>query len=562
MTTIRATVNTRLLTKASRLFTGTLPGRIIEVLQNAHRAGAKHVVISNQNGVVTVRDDGRGIRDFPKLLDLGGSDWEARLEASEDPAGVGLFCLAPRQLTIRSKGYKLVITEQGWTGAPVNVVTDPHPLPIRPSVDRGVSGIAAGVGTELAFADDPWDANFVKSYAAFTGMDVTVDGEPCPKERFLPGRAVSYPLLGCRIQVVPPTAVTHWHTGALLDRHYGQNTLLCFHGQEVAFNCQPVSLQDLHFLVDMTGQPTGIRLMLPARTCLVENDALDQLKAALEREAFLYLQRQKQHRLPYKEYLRAKELGIELPEAHPTFKVGLLHPDMNPQPVEVVMPKDHPLSQCYRLADTTDGQESDEANVHLLAALGKFDTPFMPVEINPHYDGYTWAKLPTIGKVQVAAGKMLQESWIGSGKLICVESLSIAAHASDGKLFRSTVCMAVKPSDEGDQDPFMGDMLYVTPAAQQELYDARIWCHLGGFSDDGDTYDTQEYTISKELEQFWQRLIGPHETLRSKLLEAASSLDKGWKEVTIKPNGQVIVRQKNGREQVITPPGKDQEVTS
>jgi len=61
MSTIAAKVNARLLTKASRMFTGTLPGRIIEILQNARRAGAKHVVITNEDGTVHVRDDGRGV---------------------------------------------------------------------------------------------------------------------------------------------------------------------------------------------------------------------------------------------------------------------------------------------------------------------------------------------------------------------------------------------------------------------------------------------------------------------------------------------------------------------
>ena len=40
METIQAKVNQRLLTKADRLFTGSLNGRIIEILQNARRAGA------------------------------------------------------------------------------------------------------------------------------------------------------------------------------------------------------------------------------------------------------------------------------------------------------------------------------------------------------------------------------------------------------------------------------------------------------------------------------------------------------------------------------------------
>ena len=82
MNTIQATVNVRLLNKASRLFTGSLKGRIIEILQNARRAGATEVHITNKDGVVTVRDNGRGISDLSKLLNLGGSGWEEALDVS------------------------------------------------------------------------------------------------------------------------------------------------------------------------------------------------------------------------------------------------------------------------------------------------------------------------------------------------------------------------------------------------------------------------------------------------------------------------------------------------
>ena len=100
--TICAKVNPRLLTKADRLFTGTVEGRIIEILQNARRAGATEVRISNKDGLITVQDNGSGIEDFQKLLDLGVSGWDEQLEAGEDPAGVGLFSLAPRKVTIIS----------------------------------------------------------------------------------------------------------------------------------------------------------------------------------------------------------------------------------------------------------------------------------------------------------------------------------------------------------------------------------------------------------------------------------------------------------------------------
>jgi len=88
MEIIRAQVNERLLSKAERLFTGAVAGRIIEILQNARRAGATEVHIINSDGQVTVRDNGRGIVDFAVLLDLGRSDWDDRTEYAEDPAGV------------------------------------------------------------------------------------------------------------------------------------------------------------------------------------------------------------------------------------------------------------------------------------------------------------------------------------------------------------------------------------------------------------------------------------------------------------------------------------------
>jgi len=166
MKTIHAKVNPRLLSKASRLFTGTLAGRIIEILQNARRAGAKHLHITNKDGTIIVRDDGQGIEFFEKLLDLGGSGWDETLEASEDPAGVGLFCLAPRELTIRSNSRRLTIAADGWTGAPVEILEDPEGL-----LASGLN-ISAGVGTELSFKDEPWNAAIVKPLAVFTGMDI------------------------------------------------------------------------------------------------------------------------------------------------------------------------------------------------------------------------------------------------------------------------------------------------------------------------------------------------------------------------------------------------------
>ncbi len=422
MTTIQACVNPRLLTKASRLFTGTLEGRITELLQNARRAGAKHVEITNENGVVTVRDDGCGIDDFAKLLDLGGSGWEEDFQASEDPAGVGLFCLAPRAATIHSNGRMVQISDEGWHGAPVEVLPDPDPVP----------------GTIVQFEDDEWSHATVSPLAVFSGLNVAVDDCPCATETFVGERAVHILELGCRIEVREAEQLTHWHRQARRSFAYSDNVLINFHGQMTSFDFHPVSEQGLWFLVDLTGEPTGIRLMLPARTQLVQNEAFAQLKAALELEAYRYPQRRGHHRLPYKQYLRAQELGIALPEATPTFQVGLLSTSEPPEPVEVTMPKNFPLARCYRFdPDLPEGTDVDETNAHLLAALGKFSEPFIPVSIRSEYNGYSWASLPRIGKVTIMAGKDLHEACVWTGTLRCVERLVITATTSDGRVFSS-----------------------------------------------------------------------------------------------------------------------------
>ena len=539
MGTIQATVNARLLSKANRLFTGTLGGRIVEVLQNARRAGATEVQITNQDGCVTVCDNGRGIDDFSKLLDLGGSGWEDSLEASEDPAGVGVFCLAPRKVTIRSQGEMVTIEGDGWTGLPVTILDDPEPVS----------------GTVLRFEDEPWESSVVDLNAVFCGMQVTVDGQACPKLPFLSDQASRHPELGCRIEVRESGDLDPWHSSCMRGQRYGDNALVSFHGQMVPLSHHPVGEQGLHYLVEMTGEPTGIRLMLPARTRLVENEAFEALKQALELEAFRYLQRRGHHRLPYKEYLRARELGIALPEAEPTYNVGLLGYSDPPDPVEVVMPEGFPLAKCYRVdPNVKDGDESDEANVHLLAALGTFESPFVPVSIRSGYDGYSWAKLPTIGKVEVSAGETLYKSCLWSGELACVSSLTITAHASDGRVLSSPVCMAMALAPPEQASTWVADQVLVTPEAERCLSASEIWHHFGGWYDDGDTYDTQAYDFEQELNRVWADVVGPDEHLRQNILASLAGIKPDWKSVMVSANRVVTVQYTDGAEKTLEPP--------
>jgi hypothetical protein len=532
METIQARVSKRLLSKADRLFTGTLDGRIIEILQNARRAGATHVSITNKDGFVTVCDNGSGIEDFSTLLDLGDSDWDEAMEKAEDPAGVGIFCLAPRQVTISSGDRKVCITENAWTGELVPIL-------------KGSDSIK---GTMLVFKDEAWEFSLVEKHAVFTGLAVTVDGRKCANKDFCSGKAVSYPALGCRIEVRQRKTLNKWY-GCFRSGYYSNEVLVNFHGQVIAFTYLPVKEEELAYLVDMTGDPTEIRMMLPARTRLIENKALEELKAAIEVEAYRFIQKRSSHKLSFKEYKRAQELGIELPEAEPVFTVGLLAGD-TPEPIEVVIPKDFPLERYYRFdEDCKGGCETDDANAHLLVATGTFKEPFVPVSISHSYDGYSWANLPTIGKVEVTIGKELGKGGIWNEMLVAVDSLQIAAHTSGGKVFRSKVLMAVLEQPR-DKRSWYCTNIYVTLEARNQLSSSDIWYHCGGWNEEGDTYDTQLYDFEQYLEEFWATVIGPGEYLRAKIRECLFGIVKDWQRITIEADETITIQHKDGSSKV------------
>ena len=284
----------------------------------------------------------------------------------------------------------------------------------------------------------------------------------------------------------------------------------------------------------------------------IENKAFKSLKAAIEIEAYRYIQKRGSHKLPFVEYKRAEELGIKLPESEPVFDVGLLNGD-TPEPIEVAMPKDFPLARCYRFDDDCRGCETDDSNAHLLAALGKFEEPFVPVSISNSYDGYSWANLPKIGQVEVIVGKELGWRNIWSEALVAVESLRIAVHTSDKKVFKSDVCMAVLEETAKERSWYRMNV-YVTLDARSRLEITDIWYHLGGWNDEGDTWDTQLYEVEQELEEFWATIIGPAEYLRSKIRRCLYGIVKDWKTIMFEEDETLTILYKDGTEKVYRSP--------
>ena len=96
----------------------------------------------------------------------------------------------------------------------------------------------------------------------------------------------------------------------------------------------------------------------------------------------------------------------------------------------------------------------------------------------------------------------------------------------------------------------------MTPEAQEILAPSHIWFHLGGWSDEGDTYDTQESQFTEDLDRFWALLIGPDEQIRRTLVAAAEGITPKWKAVTLSANGTVRIRFKSGKAKVVRPPAR------
>jgi len=66
---------------------------LIELAQNAQRSGATKLDIMIKEGVLSAVDNGRGTDNPTPLFVLADSDWEAEVEANQQPAGWGLFFL-------------------------------------------------------------------------------------------------------------------------------------------------------------------------------------------------------------------------------------------------------------------------------------------------------------------------------------------------------------------------------------------------------------------------------------------------------------------------------------
>lgn len=306
---IRPTVSENTITKVTRLFNSTLTDGLNEMLQNARRAGASCVAISHRtnDGVteICVTDDGSGVEHPANLLTLGSSGWDDSTMAREDPAGMGVFSLAGREVTITSchashdSAWRVTIPADGWTGE-TDLMLDPaeHPIgtSIRFSIEQSV--------------DHPTADKAIAAVARYFPLPLIVNGTEATRESFLE-RALHQ---------------TSWH-GSTIGVYAGSNTYrdpsVNFHGlvlnHKLVTVSESLTARHYHARLDI-GETAGLQLVLPARKEFVVNDAYAELLIACERAIYEHIALQPSHRLSFENWQRAADLGVTLPEADPVLK--------------------------------------------------------------------------------------------------------------------------------------------------------------------------------------------------------------------------------------------------
>ena len=129
-------------------FDATAPTVFTELIQNARRAGASRVEITNEPTdsrvgnealKVTVLDNGHGIADPSVVLSFGQCAWDEDLARRERAAGMGLACLARRGCSISSRskaprsgqasGWRMSLEPDHFLGETAATVTSDNTAP-------------------------------------------------------------------------------------------------------------------------------------------------------------------------------------------------------------------------------------------------------------------------------------------------------------------------------------------------------------------------------------------------------------------------------------------------
>lgn len=303
-TSFHACVADDAVSKVSRLFNATLDDIFAELFQNARRAGAKQISVSqidypNIGPVICLIDNGPGLNDPRALFTLGQSAWDNDVQSLEDAAGMGFFSLAGRRVRIiaRKQG-----TSQSW-------MIDAEPDSFGGAVPIACNdGPANHDGTTILIATKANESYVaaVNHAARYLPLEVMIDGVRVERKDFLADAEHIEEWNGIRIGI--------YERGPVGFRN---NETVNFHGVTL-YGHLPSLGQEFHrsyyARLDVI-QCTDLKLVLPARKEIVENAFMDELHTHISTIFFQMIKVAGAHSLSFDNFKRATEFGVALPPA-------------------------------------------------------------------------------------------------------------------------------------------------------------------------------------------------------------------------------------------------------
>jgi hypothetical protein len=515
MSIIRAQISPTILSKADRLFRNDDAGVFVELLQNARRAGANlvdiHIAELSGNAVgstVTVRDNGRGIDDFQKLLTLGDSDWSAGVCQAEDPAGMGFFSLCHSAVEVWSGNQQAVLSREAFLGA---AETQVQTVKERMPGTRIVFTRGSSLGTLVHSA---------KEVSEFYPLQVFVNGEEVVQHDFLEGSLYRETIDG--IEIGFGTSF-RWRFG-YRDNNWN------FHGSLIRESFEGISgvlrldqfrkwqneTLQARFNVVEVGR---VKLQLPDRRAIVQDQKLREFETKVRAAAYRFFATQEHHALPFARWKEAQSLNVALREASPLLKTWHASPlDDGIDPFfgcveERLLPA---VDDVLLVARDLPSQHTLEAALQTGSQLDR-----QLYQAAEQYVGYSWYDaLPMLSDMAVTVDGISYEAWI-EGSLPRPEKILITPTIKQSNLADTRIGLKAlihlvdgDDVDYGDEapefiairnSPWDNDELNGPFDISQFLFDATFRS-----SDDieADSWDTQkdyyEAHIQREVDEYFR----------------------------------------------------------
>lgn len=261
MQQIQAHLTDRLLAELPRFFGGRAQA-FREIMQNAHRAGAKNLEWKLEGSTLTVQDDGRGCTDPQVLLSAGGTGWNE--DIVKEPAGLGFFSLLHENVAKRVR-----VESSGWL---VNL--SPETVLKREPAVVLEGGVTQGTRITLELADELFVRQHIEVARGHYPMMVTFNGTDLPVNAWKPDIAVETSV--GRVELAWGDGYVHDLRPVAVWEYRGvEGSAFSNALKRVKANPVQAAIAEVLRIRWFVNEECGVRPKLPDRNDLIQNKSLD-----------------------------------------------------------------------------------------------------------------------------------------------------------------------------------------------------------------------------------------------------------------------------------------------